>query len=948
METTLTAEDIKLLEASLTTIATQARSARRALEGIFKLDFNASKISSSIESLTGKITTLADRTRALAESAELASKAYSSMKIPRMPAGSGTGKGGGGKATGGGGGSEDSGAEAELKRMLAFRRNLVRQKTRELRENAKFYSDWQGRSWNASREEAFDEAKRKARQREAAEKRQAAAEKRFYEQLRPDSRQFGGGMERDRFVKRIIQYYGLDGSYFRGILKRINLGGAVGGGPGGALVSKFGNPGQMPLVTRFRVFQRPFPGSERNPFSLGDSGNVLNNAVVTTGRLVEMTFRGIVEAGAASVQTLGSMAGAAFQVASVMSRWIGQFLPILGARIAGVISSGLELVGTAVKALSESIAGVMSALGEFAGGLIQSLTTLGLAISGVASRAVIAASNITELQNAAMITTGRIGSERLTQTARQYQADYGLSATDSLRMMSRVAQQVRNLTGSSGDDAAKAAEGVFTRVAEAGSVLNMNLDDMSKTIQSALAGRYTPLRRIGVAVSADMLDDIARARGYDKGAKSRFEPRLRALLDEIRRQTEPFVGDLAATRFEFANQNRKFLGLFEAIFIEAGRILEPFAKAVLYVSNEAMSRFRGFLKTFADSMQKAVDRYNINRDPASRDFVQPRNQVTGPLVYVEAFVRRMAVAGNYTVAFGQYLWESRQTIAVWVESISQALARTAAELVRLSSVFLGWFTEVMPPVISAMLAFKESLVTVVDWINRRLGTDPKSKAKEAYDRDLAAIFETRAAQEKLNGYFFSNAGRRAAEREASILAYRSQAASDRLQKYQSLRTAGKNEDDARQAIYGTSFQMNDVLPGWNPQKAVGKLNDLAVMLQQAATDPAALASRVRLPQVPAIFNPDQIMSDINGRVGRLARFLSMEEPQEKTGALSRYFTPQAFYDEVAGRDVSPMETVAENTGNIRDSLDEILRFIENRLGSPQPATPFYPTPILGE
>jgi hypothetical protein len=31
VETTLTAEDIKLLEASLTTIATQARSARRAL-----------------------------------------------------------------------------------------------------------------------------------------------------------------------------------------------------------------------------------------------------------------------------------------------------------------------------------------------------------------------------------------------------------------------------------------------------------------------------------------------------------------------------------------------------------------------------------------------------------------------------------------------------------------------------------------------------------------------------------------------------------------------------------------------------------------------------------------------------------------------------------------------------------------------------------------------------
>jgi hypothetical protein len=850
MQVNLTANDISALQTAIDDISVKSAGAWAALNKIWKLDFSAAKITNSIGSLTTKVTILTARTQMMAQAATAAATAFGTMKMPPANQG-GANQGGGGRGrggAGGGGGGAGGGGQQQPAQGSAKTKSWFMMPPGDL-----------------------------------------------FSTIRTSNK-----------ANQFNEFYGLTGSKFKGILEKVGLGG-LGGGPSGAWVSKFGNPGQMPLVSRFRVFQRPFPGSERNPFSLGDSGNVWNNAVFSGGKLVEQTFRGIVEAGAASIKTLGGIFAAGAQVASVFTKMI----PLVGDFLSGAFS----LLGLTIKSLSETMGSVMSALGEAVGGVIQGMTTFGLMLSGFASRAVIAASNLTELRNAGSITSGPVGSKMLYDKAVQYQADYGLSSTDSMRMMTRISQQFRNLTNSSGEEAAAASVKVFDRVAEAGSVLNMNLDDMSKTVQSALAGRYTPLRRIGVAVSAPYLDQIAAQKGYTANAKSPFEARLRALLDEIERQTKPFAGDLAATRYEFANQNRKLMGLFEAIFIEAGRILEPFAKALLYVTNDVLSKFREFVKGFADSMQGSVDKY------------QSDNKVTGMLVPVMRFLEYTARAGDYINHFGRVLYANSDAIKNWVSSALNGLASIIKELLRFSGMMITWITGLVaafPQVITGIFLFKDSLVALADWISWWTGSDPKANAVGRFDDSMLANekYLTKLEQFQKGGYGGKGKDRRAQEVEA----LRVNAMKDAPLRDETLRlmSSGKSKADAAYESFGVPNGLKQLFNAESVNGAVSALSNLGLNIQEiAAMTPETLQKIDQNLNVPKVNDPAVIFNRIFGKQNRLEANFDPGAMTGNSGELVKYFSPAAFRDEIQQRQVSAIETVAENTTKMATILESM-------------------------
>lgn len=364
-----------------------------------------------------------------------------------------------------------------------------------------------------------------------------------------------------------------------------SMGGGLGGGPGGSFFSKFGNPGQMPLISRFRVFQRPFPGSDRNIFSNGDSGNIANNIIYTAGMGL----------------------GSALTRTTALITDIGSALGKTAAMAADLF--GFKVLGRTIAVLTDIFGSFGDAVGQLAGALSSTLTTIAIAFSGIANRAVIASSALTELYNAARISVGTSGAKGILKTAMDYQDSYGLSATDSMKIMTKVAQQYRNFTERSPAESGNVASELFKRMADAGSVMNMSLSSIEAIVQSALAGRYTPLRRIGVGVSAPMLDQIAAARGYDKDAKTPFEGRIRALLDEIERQTKPFMEDLMHTQYEFANANRKMLGQIESAFVHLGRAIEPLAKILLYMANSSLKYVVDQFKSLADSVEKGIEEY---------------------------------------------------------------------------------------------------------------------------------------------------------------------------------------------------------------------------------------------------------------------------------------------------------------------------------------------------
>ena len=862
MQVNLTANDVETLRSALESIQISSTSAHKALQKIWSIDFSTSKINNTIGTLTANVTALTNQTTTLAASAQAAAQAFASMRTPKglnaTPKPPRAPRGGQGQGGGQGGGGQGGGQ-----------------------------NQGGGQGGGSTR----------------------------YRRM-----PFSAARSQEQYVRSMSDYYGASGSKFKNILDKVGLGG-LGGGPGGQWVSKFGNPGQMPLVSRFRVFQRPFPGSERNPFSLGDSGNVLNNAVFSSGKMLETTFRGIVEAGSASVKTLGGLAAGAFQFGGVIA---SVFSPAIGA--------ALSMLSSTIQTLSDMMGNVMSALGEAIGGVIQGLTTFALMLSGLASRAVIAASNLTELKNAAQITSGAIGAQKLAGVADRFQSDYGLSSTDSMRMMSRIAQQYRQVTGGSGEQAADAASKVFERVAEAGSVLNMNLDDMSKTVQSALAGRYTPLRRIGVSVSAPYLDQVAKMKGYDKTAKNPFEARLKALMDEIERQTKPFAGDLSATRYEFANQNRKLLGLFEAIFIQAGRILEPFAKSLLYVTNVGLSKFMEFVKGFADSMAGDIEFFQNTGIP--RDM----------FAKVSSFTDSIVLAANHLISFASYLWDSRAAIGSWIKTAASNILGLAKDLIFASSQFIAGMATVVESfaqMLSPLGSFREALISLakhMDWIT---GRDPEGDARRKYDAATASEgiyryqlkeFETKDKAvpwlpAALGGMKFNSPEERESYAKG-VEASRIQAATSNAQiakRNELIKVKGFTEDQANVEVFGEKI---GGLSFGSVTEVAGSMRKVAGQMADLANNPN-LIKDVDIPyEYKETINSDELKKKVFGSTPRTPEFQSLNLPQK--GQMAQYFSPQAFRDEVQNRQVSALESVASSSAQAVSVLTEVKMLLQNK------------------
>lgn len=639
-------------------------------------------------------------------------------------------------------------------------------------------------------------------------------------------------------------------------------------------VSKFGNPGQMPLVSRFRVFQRPFPGSERNPFALGDAGNIANNLIYSTGKSLETVFKGIVSAGTDSVRVLGAFG----QVGLAGFASIAKSIPLVGKFLEKTIVAFAQVLEFGTRAFT----GFIDKLGGAIGGFINLTTNIGLGLSGLAYRAVQAASTLTELKNAAAIYVGQ-GSQRLVGTAMDYQARFGLSATDSLRIMTRVAGQVRQTTGVGGEAAAQDAVRIFQSVSEAGSVLNMSIDDIGKTIQSALAGRYTPLRRIGVAVSAPYLDMIAQQQGFTQTAKTPFEARTKALIQEITRQTAPFMGDLAATQYEFANQQRKILGLFESIFVQAGRILEPFAKIILITSNEALTMLNDKLRAAADAFS------NINPE------------------FFSKFGAVVARAGDYAIMFGKQLYDAREAIGNRLAALFETVLFSARDLtvfsLRMVSVVAG-LIESFHSLIPSIKDLTLSIAGFAEFVSRQIpaslgGQTPAQKAaNQAYDRDrqtveVSKFLKDLAMAGKLTAPQYGQEMKKAREAQARI---------DQV-----------NNGTPRSFVYGTqrgplfgtgTFEklqsLSDALQNVNSVPDLQKL-----FTDIFGTAPAVLSNPVSKLAVPE----------------RNPLFIPPGEFEKQTGSLAKYFNPAAFRDEVQTRQLDAMQQTAENTGRIADILE---------------------------
>lgn len=430
-----------------------------------------------------------------------------------------------------------------------------------------------------------------------------------------------------------------------------NFGRAAGtfGGGGQGMLSRFG-PGLLGILGRYRVFQKPFPGSERNVFALGDLAAAGQNVVSGAGGSVQRSF-----------DTLTSSAFA-------VNRAFGGIVAATASLIPGIGPA----VGAAIGVLTDVVVGMLEKLSQAISGVIGGLTRLATALAGFATRAVEAAANFTEAVNAARVVAGPEAAASMQQKALELQREFGISATDMMRGMGRIAGQLRQQAGFSPEEAGKTAQIIASQIADIASVNNTPVENVMRDFMSGIVGRLTPLRKNMISMSAQQLDMMAKSQGIKNPMiRTDLVARVKVMIDEFARQGGLFTDDLKNTRYEFANQRRKFLGGFEAMFMTVGRILEPFAKAVLIVSNDLMDSVFSIIAPFAE-------------DPYTA-FKQS----------IESFAYYVIYAKNIIVELAQSLYDSRGVILEYAQYIGKQFLQLTLMLVRYSANVLKMFADLL-------------------------------------------------------------------------------------------------------------------------------------------------------------------------------------------------------------------------------------------------------------
>jgi len=385
---------------------------------------------------------------------------------------------------------------------------------------------------------------------------------------------------------------------------------------GGNLFSRYGGAGALGgVLGKFRVFQKPFPGSERNQFALGDSTAAFANIIHGAGMTVKGVFSGLTSAASLAAKGLAS-------------------IPV------GIVSLLNPAVGALLSSVNDMFFGIFNTLSAAISGVIGSLTNLSTALLGFASRAVESASKFTETVNAAKVVTGVETGNKLKTTAIELQRNYGLSAIDSMRGMGRIAGMLVQQGGFTQKEAGIQSEEIARQLADVASVNNRNIEDLMRDMMSGLAGRFTPMRKNMMGFQAPVLDIMAKNKGIaNPNLRTDLVARTKMFIGEFTRQAGLFAGDLENTRFEFANQKRKFLGGFEALFMSVGQILEPFAKVVLFAANDLMDQLLSIIEPFA------VNPFQTFKTE------------------IESFASYVSYAKNVIISMVKQIWSLRQEIS---------------------------------------------------------------------------------------------------------------------------------------------------------------------------------------------------------------------------------------------------------------------------------------------
>lgn len=151
--------------------------------------------------------------------------------------------------------------------------------------------------------------------------------------------------------------------------------------------------------------------------------------------------------------------------------------------------------------------------------------------------------------------------------------------------------------GLAGDDLVDFSTELVQLATDLASFNNTTVDDAIVSLSAALRGEQEPIRRYGVLLDQQVLQQRAFAEGItDTVRKLTPQERVLAAYNEILAQTVDQQGDAARTADDFANSSRRAGAALTETFAAAARFLIPIATAITNAALPALQSLTRFIE----------------------------------------------------------------------------------------------------------------------------------------------------------------------------------------------------------------------------------------------------------------------------------------------------------------------------------------------------------------
>lgn len=216
-------------------------------------------------------------------------------------------------------------------------------------------------------------------------------------------------------------------------------------------------------------------------------------------------------------------------------------------------------------------------------------------ITSAGRAAVGAASDLAEIQNVVDVTFGD-ASVQINRWAETQAGNYGLSQLQAKQFTGYYGAMLQT----AGIDENKTAEMAMNLAGLAGdlaSFYNIGIEEAYQKIQSGLAGDSDPLKRFGINLGAETVEEYAGIKFSDMTNEEQYQARYDYLMD----RTLNIQGDYMRTSDELANSQRTLDNNIERLSASFGEKLLPVIKAGTNVANDFFSAL--YSKTTEENLE---------------------------------------------------------------------------------------------------------------------------------------------------------------------------------------------------------------------------------------------------------------------------------------------------------------------------------------------------------